>query len=70
MKEKLTDELMNMVSGGTLPKGWEKMADSLAPMYMKQYPDVTYEEAVEILRSFVTDDEDFELLKEYMKKYF
>ena len=67
----LKDDDLNKVTGGrTLPEGWEKIADMWAPAYMKQYPDVTYAEACDIVRENCSDPEDQELIFEYMKKYF
>ncbi len=66
----LDDKMLKLVSGGSLPKGWQKIADMMAPGLLKQYGDVTWEEALEILGQHVTDPDDFEAIKEYMKKYF
>ena len=70
MANKLSDELMGLVSGGTLPEGWEKTADELAPMFLKMYGDKTYDEALVILKQYVTDPEDYQQIAEYIKKYF
>lgn len=66
----ISDELLENITGGKLPVGWQKMADALYPQYKAQYPDVTYEEACVLLESFFTDPEDLALVKEYIKKYF
>ena len=69
-KYSLPDEMLNSVSGGKLPLGWQKIADSMAPGLMKQYPGITYEEACELLKQYITDPEDIAAISEYMKKYF
>ena len=67
---KLPEELMSLVNGGKLPPGWEKIADKMAPGFIAQYGDVSWEEALNILSTYVTDPEDYEKIKDYMKKYF
>lgn len=69
-KNMLPDELMNLVSGGVLPENWEQIADSLAGSFKMMYPNATYEEALEILKTYCTDPEDYQKIAEYMKKYF
>ena len=66
----LSDEIMNQISGGALPEGWEQMADQMAPSMKAQYPDMTYEEACAMLSQFFTDPADIAAISEYMKKYF
>ena len=70
MSIKLPDDLMANISGGKLPKGWQIIADSMAPSFMEQYPNATYEEALGILGQYITDPEDFAEIAEYMKKFF
>ena len=64
------DDLSKVAGGRTLPDGWEKTADMFAPSYRKQYPDVTYAEACDMVKVYFSDSEDQELIFEYMKKYF
>ena len=67
----LKDSILSAVSVGTLPKGWEKLADTMYPKLKKQYGDVSYEEALDILAGYISkDDPDYQLIAEYMKKYF
>jgi len=68
--KKLPDEFLNLVSGGTLPEGWEEIADQMAPAYLAQYPNITFEEASAMLKQYVTDPDDFAAIQNYMKKYF
>ena len=68
--KKLPDEFLNAISGGTLPTGWEQMADQMAPSLREQYPDITYDEACTMLASYISDPADQELIKDYMKKFF
>ena len=42
----------------------------IAPSYLKKYPNATWEEACEILKTYVSDPNDHEAIKNYMKKYF
>ena len=60
------------ISGGTLPENWQTMADQLIPMYLNdpQYQGITYEQACELLKSFITDPDDYAAICEYAKKYF
>ena len=51
-KFSLPDEMLNSVSGGKLPLGWQKIADSMAPDLLQQYPGITYEEACEKLKQY------------------
>lgn len=67
---KLPDEFLDAVNGGVLPEGWEKMADEMAPALRQQYPDVTYEQACEMLAQYIDDPADREAIKAYMRKYF
>ena len=69
-KRMLNDDFLELVSGGYLPPGWEKIADQLAPTYKAMYPNATYQEALQILKQYVTDPKDYQALAEYMKKYF
>lgn len=71
-KKILNDNELASISGGrTLPEGWEKIADMLAPSYIKQYQGkVDYAGACELVKSYLNDPEDQELIFEYMKKYF
>ena len=68
----INDDELNKVSGGrTLPEGWEKTADAIAPTYMRKYQGkVNYAEACEMVKGYLSDPEDQELVFEYMKKYF
>lgn len=73
MKDKenmLNDELLSLVSGGCLPPGWEKLVDQLAPSYKAMYPNANYAQALEILKQYVTDPEDYKALAAYIKKFF
>lgn len=69
-KYSLNDELLSKISGGKLPLGWKFLVDSQFPAYKEQYGDMTYEEAKNILRMFVTDEDDFNEIAEYAKKFF
>ena len=64
MAQKISDDNLDKVTGGSLPDGWENIADMIAPSYLKQYPNITWEEA------YVSDPSDYEVIKNYMKKYF
>ena len=71
----LADDLLKEISGGVLPKGWQQIADYLAPGYIKQYPNITYDEAclkidTELVGQYGVVAEDGVLVKEYLKKYF
>ena len=71
----LSDELLKDISGGVLPKGWQQVADNLAPGFIKQYPDITYEQAclmidTQLVGKYGVVAEDGVLVKEYLKKYF
>ncbi len=68
--KKIPDELLQQISGGTLPDNWQQLADMYASMYLKMYKGVTYEKACEMLKSYFPDPEDQKLLFEYIKKYF
>ncbi len=70
MAQKISDDNLDKVTGGSLPNGWENIADMIAPSYLKQYPNITWEEACEILKTYVSDPSDYEAIKNYMKKYF
>ena len=65
----ISDELLENITGGKLPVGWQKMADALYPQYKAQYPDVTYEEACVLIQPYITDPEDYALVIEYIKKF-
>ena len=67
--EEVVEEL-EVVSGGVLPEGWEKMIDQFAPMYIKQYKNVTYDEACKLIAEQLTDKDDQALVFEYIKKFF
>lgn len=69
---RMEDELLDLVSGGKLPEGWEKLADMYAPKFIKMYEDKvkTYDEALVVLQQYVTDPDDYAAIAEYMKKYF
>ena len=69
-KYSLPDEMLNSVSGGKLPVGWQKIADSMAPGLLQKYPGITYEEACEKLKQYITDPEDYAAVSEYIEKYF
>jgi hypothetical protein len=69
-KQALSPELLDGVAGGVLPEGWEDMAAQMAPMLKAQYPNATYEEACQMLRAYVDDEEDYKILCEYIKIYF
>lgn len=69
-KQELSPEFLDRVAGGVLPEGWEQMAEQMAPMLKMQYPNATYEEACEILKSYVSDPDDYATLCEYIKIYF
>ncbi len=66
----LSDEVMDQISGGVLPDGWEQLADSMAPQMKAQYPDMSYEEACAMLAQFFDDPADIAAISEYMRKYF
>ena len=71
----LIDDLLEDVSGGMLPPGWQSIADSLAPGYIELYPDITYEQACkkidnELVGQYGVNANDGVLVKEYLKKYF
>ena len=72
--EMLPDDFLDNVSGGTLPDGWEKTVDQMAPMYLAQYKGITYEEACakldKELLPYLESPEDIDPIKEYIKKYF
>lgn len=65
------DELED-ISGGKLPDNWQTMADQLIPMYLNdpQYQGITYEQACELLKSYVKDPDDYKAICDYAKKYF
>lgn len=70
-KKELSLDLLDSVSGGSeLPDNWEQLAEKLAPMYLKKYADKTFEEACDIVRTFLKDPEDQEKIINYIKKYF
>lgn len=55
----------------SLPFGWRKMADMIAPTYLKKYEGkVNYSEACEMVKEYFPNPKDQELIFEYMKKYF
>lgn len=71
----VADDLLKEISGGVLPKGWQGLADYLAPGFIKQYPNITYDEAclkidTELVGQYGVVAEDGVLVKEYLKKYF
>ena len=71
-KYAINDEELNKVIGGrTLPKNWEKIADMMAPEYVKKYKGkINYAEACEMAKQYFPDLEDQALIFEYLKKYF
>jgi hypothetical protein len=69
-KQALSPEALDGVAGGVLPEGWEEMAAQMAPMLKAQYPNATYEEACEMLKSYVDDPDDYATLCDYIKIYF
>lgn len=70
-KKELSLDSLDSVSGGSeLPDNWEQLAEVLAPMYLKKYAGKTFEEACDVVRSFLKDPEDQEKIINYMKKYF
>ena len=71
----LLDEMLEDVSGGKLPVGWKSIADNMAPVFIKQYPDITYDQAClridnELVGNYGVNADDGVLVKEYLKKYF
>lgn len=71
MKDRMiSDDLLNMVSDGTLPDGWQKTTYSMIPMLKRQYPNATYEEACNLIRQYVTDPKDQEKIIEFAKQFF
>ena len=66
----ISDDVLEKISGGVLPQGWEKIVDMYAPSYLKQYEGITYEKACELIATYITDEEDQKLVFEYIKKYF
>lgn len=70
MKTKVEDKVLELISGGTLPIGWQKLIDDLAPSFIEQYPGITYEQALEMLRGYLNDQEDFDLVAVYIQKFF
>lgn len=68
--KQLPDELLDMVSGGTLPAGWEKLADLLLPKYRAMYPNVTFDEAMDLVRQNFTDENDIKAIEGYLSKLF
>ena len=70
-KKELSLDALDSVSGGSeLPDDWEQLAEKLAPMYLKKYAGKTFEEACDIVRTFLKDPEDQEKIINYIKKYF
>ena len=70
-KKELSLDSLDSVSGGSeLPDNWEQLAEKLAPMYLKKYAGKTFEEACDIVRTFLKDPEDQEKIINYIKKYF
>ena len=68
--KKIPDELLDLVSGGTLPNGWENIADMMVPTYKKMYPNITFNEAMEMVKQYFTDENDIALIRGYLSKYF
>ena len=66
----IKDEELELISGGVLPEGWEKIVDQYAPLYIKQYKNVTYDEACNLIAKQLTDKDDQALIFEYIKKFF
>ena len=70
-KKELSLDSLDSISGGSeLPDNWEQLAEKLAPMYLKKYEGKTFEEACDIVRTFLKDPEDQEKIINYIKKYF
>lgn len=66
----IKDEELEAISGGVLPEGWQELVDKLAPVYMKQYKNATYDMACKLIAEQLTDKDDQALIFEYIKKFF
>lgn len=71
----LLDELMEDVSGGVLPPGWKTTVDNMAPELIKQFANISYEQACEkidkeLVGNYGINAKDGALIKDYIKKYF
>lgn len=68
--KKLPDELLEAVSGGVLPAGWQNMVEMMYPQYRKIYPGITLDEAMVMIGKYIKDEKDLNDIRNYISKYF
>ena len=69
-KYELNDDLAAQIRGGRLSGNWKQLISAFYPTMASQYEGITYDEAVDLIRGYLSDEQEVQTVAAYIKEMY